>query len=105
MSENLSSTAAVRLAELDKHNSMTKDALHASRYVEDVSASSPDTLPPDAPINWPAWKRNTQIIMVGIHSMAGVFMAAGIIPGYEELAEAYKISVPQASYLTSVQVC
>lgn len=43
--------------------------------------------------------------MVATHSMVSVFMAAGIIPGYEEMAAEYKVSVPQASYLTSVQVC
>lgn len=67
--------------------------------------SSSDAAPPDAPINWPAWKRNAQILMVATHSMVSVFMAAGIIPGYEEMAAEYKVSVPQASYLTSVQVC
>ena len=32
-------------------------------------------------------------------------MAAGIIPAYDTFAEEYGVSVPQASYLTSFQVC
>jgi hypothetical protein len=36
--------------------------------------------------------------------MDSVFMAAGIIPGFEGMAEEYKISIPQASYLTSAMV-
>lgn len=32
-------------------------------------------------------------------------MAAGIIPAYDAFAEEYKVTVPEASYLTSVQVC
>lgn len=56
------------------------------------------------PRNWPLWKKNAQILMVAFHSMMGTFMAAGIIPAYDSLAEQYNITVPQASYLTSFQV-
>lgn len=101
MSEDLS-PVAVRS---DSMALVRKDQLEASAHLEDVSIATSDTQAPEAPINWPAWKRNAQILMVAIHSMVCVFMAAGIIPGYESMAEEYKITVPQASYLTSVQVC
>ncbi|CAG7944579.1 unnamed protein product [Penicillium nalgiovense] len=100
MSEDLS-PVAVRS---DSMALVRKDQLEASAHLEDVSIATSDTQAPEAPINWPAWKRNAQILMVAIHSMVCVFMAAGIIPGYESMAEEYKITVPQASYLTSVQI-
>ncbi|KAJ6185273.1 hypothetical protein N7519_006574 [Penicillium mononematosum] len=103
MSEDLSPAVAVRSDSM-AHDSIRKDQLEASAHQEDVSIATSDTQAPEAPINWPAWKRNAQILMVAIHSMVCVFMAAGIIPGYESMAEEYKITVPQASYLTSVQI-
>lgn len=87
----------------DLSSDLRKDQFDTTSHLEDVSTYEPET-PADAPINWPAWKRNAQILMVAFHSMDTVFMAAGIIPGYEAMAEAYKVTVPQASYLTSSQV-
>lgn len=104
MSENVSPAAAVRSDDMALSN-IRKDRFEDSTHLEDVSVATSDTQAPEAPINWPAWKRNAQILMVATHSMVSVFMAAGIIPGYEAMAEEYNITVPQASYLTSVQVC
>ncbi|KAJ5088891.1 hypothetical protein N7456_012507, partial [Penicillium angulare] len=64
----------------------------------------PSSESPSNPRNWPLWKKNAQILMVAFHSMMGTFMAAGIIPAYDALAEEYGITVPQASYLTSIQI-
>lgn len=77
----------------------------ASMHVEnapDKSASPPSD--PDAPYNWPRWKKNAQIMMVAFHSMISTFMAAGIVPAYDIMAEEYGITVTEASYLTSIQV-
>jgi hypothetical protein len=60
---------------------------------------------PQNPRNWSNSKKNAQILMVAFHSMMGTFMAAGIIPAYDTFAEAYGVTVPDASYLTSFQVC
>lgn len=88
---------------------MIKDEVDAVAHAEDVSvselSSSESDTPPNAPINWPAWKRNAQILMVAFHSMDAVFMAAGIVPGYQGMATEYNISVEKASYLTSIMVC
>lgn len=85
---------------------MAKDEFEDAGHVEDLSvSSSSDTESPNAPINWPAWKRNAQILMVAVHSMDSVFMAAGIIPGYVNMAKEYNISVQKATYLTSIMVC
>ncbi|KAJ5695215.1 hypothetical protein N7455_001882 [Penicillium solitum] len=56
------------------------------------------------PSNWPHWKKNAQILMVAFHSMVGTFMAAGIVPAYDTLAEMYGVEVQDVSYLTSVQI-
>lgn len=53
---------------------------------------------------WPKWKRECQIWMIAVHSMISTFMAAGIIPEYEKMAEQYRVTVHEASYLTSSQV-
>lgn len=36
--------------------------------------------------------------------MVSTFMAAGIIPAYEKMTEQYRVTVHEASYLTSSQV-
>ncbi|RAK86341.1 MFS multidrug transporter [Aspergillus costaricaensis CBS 115574] len=86
---------------------------HEEVYLENVSSTPPDQQPngsswtdtsPTNPQNWPVWKKNAQILMVAFHSMAATFMAAGIIPAYDIMAERYNVTVPQASYLTSVQI-
>ncbi|CAI7613501.1 unnamed protein product [Penicillium discolor] len=56
------------------------------------------------PRNWSRWKKNAQILMAAFHSMMGTFMAAGIIPAYGAFATQYNVTMPQASYLTSVQI-
>lgn len=84
-----------------------------SDHLENVTAVSPFSISQDGlyendspqnPRNWPRWKKNAQILMVAFHSMMGTFMAAGIVPAYDALAEEYNVTVPTASYLTSVQV-
>jgi MFS family permease len=59
---------------------------------------------PEDPLNWPAWKKNTHVLLVAFHAMTTTFMAAGIISGFVEFAKAYGTSIPKASYLTSVQI-
>ncbi|GKZ24111.1 hypothetical protein AbraCBS73388_010729 [Aspergillus brasiliensis] len=86
---------------------------HEEVHLENVSPTPPDQQSnrnlwtdssPTNPQNWPAWKKNAHILMVAFHSMAATFMAAGIIPAYDIMAERYNVTVPQASYLTSVQI-
>lgn len=66
-----------------------------------------DPLPsnsPKDPLNWPGWKKNTQLLMVAFHAMMNTFMAAGIIPGFYNFSVKYGTTIEEASYLTSVQV-
>lgn len=73
-------------------------------HFETAINSEPVQQDPNAPCNWPKWKKNTQIMMVAFHSMISTFMAAGIVPAYDAMAEKYGVTVTEASYLTSVQV-
>ncbi|PLB47492.1 MFS general substrate transporter [Aspergillus steynii IBT 23096] len=79
-----------------------------SIHLEDVPSSAPQESwhceSPNNPRNWPQWKKNAQILVVAFHSMAATFMAAGIIPAYDTMAEEYNVTVPEASYLTSIQI-
>ncbi|CAG8122059.1 unnamed protein product [Penicillium olsonii] len=84
-----------------------------SEHLENVGVVSPVTVSddmecenesPQNPRNWPHWKKNAQILMVAFHSMMGTFMAAGIVPAYDAFAEEYNVTVPTATYLTSVQI-
>lgn len=84
---------------------------NTATHLEDVSSRVPDQVcdpwsgvSASNPQEWPQWKKNAQILMVAFHSMVATFMAAGIIPAYDTMAEVYGVTVPQASYLTSVQV-
>lgn len=74
-------------------------------HLENTNSGQILQLDPNAPSNWPKWKKNAQIIMVAFHSMVSTFMAAGIVPAYDTMAETYGVTVTQASYLTSIQVC
>ena len=78
----------------------------SSLHLEDVTKNSPTErpAPPDAPCNWPLWKKNTQIAMVAFHSMMSTFMAAGIVPAYDIMAEMYGVNMSEVSYLTSIQI-
>ncbi|KAH8425054.1 uncharacterized protein LDX57_002803 [Aspergillus melleus] len=79
-----------------------------SIHLEDVPRSalqeSWHSESPNNPRNWAQWKKDTQILMVAFHSMVATFMAAGIIPAYDTMAEEYNVTVPEASYLTSIQI-
>jgi antibiotic biosynthesis monooxygenase (ABM) superfamily enzyme len=78
----------------------------------EIETESPPTLDqenawiedPNHPRNWPKWKKNSQILMVAFHSMGATFMAAGIIPANEAMAEEYGVALEAVSYFTAVQV-
>lgn len=72
---------------------------HGTLELDPLPSSSPND-----PLNWPVWKKNTQLLMVAFHAMMATFMAAGIIPGFQSFSVNYGITIEEASYLTSVQV-
>ncbi|KAI9739774.1 MAG: hypothetical protein M1834_006494 [Cirrosporium novae-zelandiae] len=59
---------------------------------------------PADPYNWPAWKKNINLLLVAFHGMIATFIASGIIPAYEDIATAFGGSLTKASYLTSAQI-
>lgn len=85
-----------------------------SGHLEDIGSTSPDHDIPDERIwdsdsphnsrNWPPWKKNAQILMISFHYMMGTFMSVGIIPAYDTFVEEYNVTMPTASYLTSIHV-
>ncbi|KAF2141050.1 uncharacterized protein K452DRAFT_351714 [Aplosporella prunicola CBS 121167] len=59
---------------------------------------------PADPYNWPEWKKNINLTLVAFHACMTTFIAAGIIPAYEDIAEDMGCSIQRASYLTSMQI-
>ncbi|CAI7580176.1 unnamed protein product [Penicillium manginii] len=74
----------------------------ASSKTEEAS-SSPKPTSRDIQ-TWPEWKKNMMILMVSFHSMSSTFMAAGLVPAAAGFATLYRVSLPDASYLISIQV-
>ncbi|KAI5966600.1 hypothetical protein CANMA_003277 [Candida margitis] len=66
-----------------------------------------DPLPssdPKDPLNWPAWKKNYEILLIAFGTFSSTFMAAGLTPAFETMAEEYGVDLPTAAYFTSVQI-
>lgn len=62
------------------------------------------SMSPDDPLNWPRWKKNTQILFVVVHAFMATFSAAAVMPAFAKFSEIYDVSMDEASYLVSVQV-
>ncbi|CAG8092180.1 unnamed protein product [Penicillium nalgiovense] len=58
----------------------------------------------DDPLNWSQIHKNLQLGMISFHAFMCTFLASGIIPLYEILAEELNQSITSISYLTSVQI-
>ncbi|PGH07785.1 hypothetical protein AJ79_06173 [Helicocarpus griseus UAMH5409] len=56
------------------------------------------------PYNWPTWKKIANLVLVAFHACMSTFTAAAIIPAYGHIAEEFHITIPKASYLTSLQI-
>ncbi|KAJ5946127.1 hypothetical protein N7454_002966 [Penicillium verhagenii] len=56
------------------------------------------------PLNWPTWQKNVNLSLVSFHAMMCLFIGAGIIPAYENMAEEMNVSLQSASYFTSMQI-
>ncbi|KAI9815933.1 MAG: hypothetical protein M1827_001925 [Pycnora praestabilis] len=59
---------------------------------------------PADPYNWPAWKKNTNLVLVAFHAMMTTFIAAGVIPAFQDLAMDLGVGLQRASYFTSIQI-
>ncbi|KAF9737648.1 hypothetical protein PMIN02_001271 [Paraphaeosphaeria minitans] len=56
------------------------------------------------PYNWPRWKKIVNLLLVAFHALMSTFMASGIIPAYEDIAQDLGVTLQQTSYLTSIQI-
>ncbi|GAO51204.1 MFS general substrate transporter [Saitoella complicata NRRL Y-17804] len=59
---------------------------------------------PHDPLNWPAWKKNTLLVLVSFHAMMAISAASAVIPAFFLFVEDFGITITQASYLVSVQI-
>ncbi|KAG5419023.1 hypothetical protein I9W82_003742 [Candida metapsilosis] len=66
-----------------------------------------DPLPsadPADPLNWPDWQKNYEILLIAFGTFSSTFMAAGLTPAFETMAEEYGVDLPTAAYFTSAQI-
>ncbi|KAJ7242882.1 MFS general substrate transporter [Mycena haematopus] len=93
---------------LDEHEKKDPEAVKTDSEVLSVSdyqdlQPTPSDSPAD-PLNWPAWKKNVLLYIVSIHAMQGPFTAAIVIPSLQLLAEEFRITLTQATYIASIQI-
>lgn len=74
-------------------------ARHGTLELDPIPSSDPAD-----PYNWPAWKKNANLVMVAFHSCMTTFIAAAIIPAYADIAADLNVSLQRTSYLTSLQI-
>ena len=92
---------------VDESPVLELDERHANYLLGRHGTIQLDPLPsadPQDPLNWPSWRKNVHLGLFSFHALSTTFMAAGIIPAYIGFATEYKKSLPELSYLTSVQV-
>lgn len=66
-----------------------------------------DPLPsrdPEDPLNWANWKKNYEIILIAFGAFSSTFMAAGLTPAFETMAEEYGVDLPTCAYFTSASI-
>lgn len=73
---------------------------HGSVQLDPLPSSDPSD-----PLNWPNWKKNYEIILIAFQTFSSTFMAAGLTPAYEPMAESYGITPHESTYFTSAQIC
>ena len=89
----------------DSENTIT-DA-HRDYLIHRHGTSDLDPMPssdPADPLNWPAWKKDINLVLVAFHAMMTTFTAAGIIPAFQDIAADLGVGLQRASYLTSIQI-
>ncbi|KAG7665108.1 uncharacterized protein J8A68_001418 [[Candida] subhashii] len=83
------------------------DPEHEEYLVKRHGSVQLDPLPsadPEDPLNWPDWQKNYEILLIAFGTFSSTFMAAGLTPTFEILAEEYGVDLPTAAYFTSAQI-
>lgn len=80
---------------------------HKSYLIAKHGTYNLDPLPSmndDDPLNWLQINKNIQLGMISFHAFMCTFLASGIVPLYEILAEELNMSIHNITYLTSIQI-
>jgi len=83
------------------------DRHHAEYLLRRHGTTDLDPLPsadPLDPLNWPTWRKNVYLVIFSFHGMMAGFLAAGLVPAFAMMAEAYGKSLAAVAYLVSAQV-
>lgn len=56
------------------------------------------------PLNWPEWRKNSQLMLVAFHSFTTTFIASGVVPAYQDFADDYNVTLHACTYFTSAQI-
>ncbi|KFY05247.1 hypothetical protein O988_00144 [Pseudogymnoascus sp. VKM F-3808] len=54
------------------------------------------------PLNWPAWRRDSALLSLGLYCMVGGGMTSVLAAGFTDVAETYNVSVPQVALTTGL---
>ncbi|EMC96554.1 hypothetical protein BAUCODRAFT_480367 [Baudoinia panamericana UAMH 10762] len=113
MDENIAGTVHLHHASSDEktaviaehhevvHRTTTGNIYVTRNGIELVPTPSTD---PNDPLNWPFFWKISVLICICCSSLMIAFCAAGIIPGFMAIAEAYHTDINHVSYLVSVNV-
>ncbi|KXT09188.1 hypothetical protein AC579_429 [Pseudocercospora musae] len=101
-----------RATNISKGAAATLSQQHRDYLIQRHGTLDLDPVPsqdPADPYNWPSfmtlqWKKMANLVVVGFHAMMTTFIAASIIPAYEDIAEDFGTTITRASYLTSLQI-
>ncbi|WKT51633.1 MFS transporter superfamily [Fusarium oxysporum f. sp. vasinfectum] len=54
---------------------------------------------PEEPLNWPAWKKNTTLITLSLHSLIATYTPNSVSPAFLIISKDFNVSVSTATYL------
>lgn len=95
--ENLDPVALTE--ELDPEHHKYLILRHGSVQLDPLPSADPED-----PLNWPDWQKNYEILLIAFGTFSSTFMAAGLTPAFETMAEEYGVDLPTAAYFTSAQI-
>lgn len=81
-----------------------------AQLLEDKKKTSDGTIvlepqPDDShndPLNWPAWRRDSALLSLGLYCMLGGGMTTILAAGFTNVAETYDVTVPQVALTTGL---
>lgn len=54
------------------------------------------------PLNWPSWRRDVALLSLGFYCMLGGGMTPILAAGFNDVADTYKVSIPQVALTTGL---